>query len=147
MTLPLSRFLLLLTTIGASSACKPIHTNNEIESAMKRYDYFLQKVDADSIASLFTIDGDLGKQAHGRAAIKNFLSQYKDINVLSQKSTTLSIEIAGDAATQKGTYKQSDILPSSKDTLNVSGTFTTDWIWDQYAGWLIKSIEAKPDRQ
>ena len=138
---------LFLVTAGAFSACKPAHNNNEIESAMKRYDYFLQKVDADSIASLFTMDGDLGKQAHGRAAIKNFLSQYKDIKVLSQKSTTLSIEIAGDSATQKGTYKQSDILPSSKDTLNVSGTFTTDWIWDKQAGWLIKSIEAKPDKQ
>lgn len=143
----LSRFLFLIISTSAFSACKPAHTNNEIESAMRIYDYFLQKVDADSIASLFTMDGDLGKQAHGRAAIKNFLSQYKDIKVLSQKSTTLSIEIVGDSATQKGTYKQSDILPSGKDTLRVSGSFTTDWIWNQQTGWLIKSIEAKPDKQ
>ncbi len=138
--------LFFLAIAIALASCKQTHNKNEIETAMKRYDYFLQKVDADSIASLFTVDGDLGKQAHGRAAIKNFLSQFKDIKVLYQLSTTNSIDIVGDSATQKGAYKQMDILPSSKDTLTVTGTYETNWIWDKQQGWLIQKIEAKPSK-
>lgn len=47
-------------------SCHQQHSKSEIESAMRQYDHYIQKMDTDSIASMFTPDGDLGDVAHGR---------------------------------------------------------------------------------
>ncbi|MER3465366.1 MAG: hypothetical protein C4329_14080 [Chitinophagaceae bacterium] len=38
---------------------------------------YLQKTDADSIAYMFTPDGELGNVAKGRDSIRHFLSSFK----------------------------------------------------------------------
>jgi len=39
--------------------------------------HYLQKTDADSIAYMFTPDGELGNVAKGRDSIRHFLSSFK----------------------------------------------------------------------
>ena len=136
------RFL-FVTALFFAVSCKTAHNKSEIESAMIRYNYFIQKVDADSIASMFTPDGDLGKMAHGQESIKNFLGGFKNFQVLSQKSETESIQLKKDSATQIGHYKQVAVV--GKDTFRVKGEFTAQWLWLKQIGWRIKSMETKPN--
>jgi ketosteroid isomerase-like protein len=118
------------------------HNKAEVESAMKQYDHLIQKMDTDSIALLYTEDGDLGNIAHGRDSIRKFLSGFKNVKVLSQLSTTETIQITGDTCIQKGLYHQTDVI--GNDTLSVKGSYTTAWLWIPSNGWQIKRMDTKP---
>ncbi len=132
-------FLLLLIF----SCDSPDHSKSGVESAMNYYDHLIQKLDADSIALLYTPDGNLGDMVIGRDSIRSFLSSFKNVQVLSQKSTTQSIQIVKDTAIQKGTYVQTDVM-SGKDTVVVKGEFIAHWLWLPPNGWHIKKMETKP---
>lgn len=119
------------------------HTEATVDSAMRNYDRVLMSVNADSIAMLYTKDGELGANAKGREAIKMFLSNFKDIRIEKQISTTKSIIIAGDTAIQKGSYEQAGKLPGDKK-FNVKGEYTAKWAWDSEKGWLLKHMETNP---
>ena len=118
------------------------HTKDEIESAMQQYDRLIQKMDTDSIALLYTEDGDMGAMAHGRDSIRKFLATFKNFKVLSQSSTSQSVNISGDSSLQKGTYQQIVITPA-KDTLTVKGEYKTTWLWMHDNSWHIKRMETK----
>ena len=111
--------------------------------AMKQYDHLILKLDADSIALLYTPDGDLGAIAHGRDSIRKFLLTFKNIKVLSQASTTDTIKIYGDTSLQKGMYYQSALV-NNKDTVAVKGEYTATWLWMHKGGWHIRRMEVKP---
>ena len=135
-------FILLVFTYLFLISCNTSrHTKSSVELAMKYYDHLIQNLDADSIALLYTRDGNLGDLALGRDSIRKFLSSFKNIRVLSQVSTTKSIAITHDTALQKGFYTQSDIL-SQKDTINVKGEYTARWEWIA-KGWHIKKMTTK----
>ena len=121
------------------------HNKNKagVESAMKKYDNLIFKLDTDSISLLFTPNGNLGNIAIGRDSIKRFLSSFKNIRVLSQSSTTSSVIISGDSAIQKGSYIQTDLI-AEKDTIKVKGDYETVWQWLRQKGWLIKKITTNP---
>jgi hypothetical protein len=119
------------------------HSNAGVESAMKYYDHLILKSDADSIALLYTPDGNLGSIATGRDSIRKFLSSFKNVRVLSQASTTTSIKIIRDTAIQNGSYTQSDIV-SGHDTINIKGTYMARWQWIKKEGWHIKQMTTKP---
>jgi hypothetical protein len=121
----------------------PPHKNQEIESAMNQYNRYILSMNTDSIASIFTPDGDLGDVAHGRDSIKRFLYRFKEFKVLSQTSATNMIAVSGDSATQQGMYWQTTIVPPN-DTVHVKGNFTTQWIWLAGSGWKIKRIDTRP---
>ena len=130
--------------IGMVSACNYInHSKRGVELAMKEYDHLIKEMNADSIALLYTTDGDMGNMAHGRDSIRNFLATFKNFYVLSQESTSSSIEICGDSSVQKGTYKQVVIVPP-KDTVTVNGEYTANWVWVAGEGWHIKHMATKP---
>jgi|SRR5450432_1999519 len=121
------------------------HGQQEIESAMNQYNHYIISMNTDSIASIFSPDGELGDIAHGRDSIKRFLYRFKDFKVLSQTSSTNTISILGDSAIQYGTYWQTTIVPP-KDTVHVKGSFTAKWIWDAVSGWKIKRMDTQPQR-
>ena len=110
---------------------------------MQRYDRFIKAVNADSIALLYTPDGDLGNVAHGQDSIRRFLATFKNVTVLSMASTTDSIAIQGDSSIQTGTYRQVAVL-SEKDTVHVKGTYRANWQWTPEHGWRIKRMITKP---
>ena len=136
-------FLLFITFILLLSCKDSRKSKSDVESAMKRYDNFILKLDADSIAFSFTPDGNLGNIAIGRDSIKKFLSSFKNVRVLSQKSITSNIDLAGDSAFQKGIYYQTDLI-SEKDTIRVKGEYTANWEWIADKGWFIKRMITKP---
>ena len=132
---------ILLTVLFS---CRNHYKNEEsVEKAMKKYDSLIVKMNADSIAMLYTPDGDLGKMAHGRDSIRKFLTQFKYYKVLSQSSTTDLISIEHDTALQTGTYQQ-QVVVFGKDTVTVKGVFNTIWIWLEGSGWHIRRMETQP---
>ncbi|MEI9921144.1 MAG: nuclear transport factor 2 family protein [Bacteroidota bacterium] len=134
--------VLIAATLLQSCESKPkVHEKKDIDAAMREYDRVLQTLDADAIAALYDEEGDLGEQAHGREAIRKFLSGFKDIEVLSQLSSTNNIEMLGDSAVQTGSYVQIDVV-GKKDTITVRGTYTALWRWDGDA-WKIKRMETQ----
>jgi hypothetical protein len=138
----LSGLLFTIAGIGTFS-CNNVHTKEEVETAMKQYDHLILKLDADSIALLYTPDGDLGTMAHGRDSIRKFLSSFKNIRVLSQASITTLITMTGDSAIQKGTYRQTALI-AEKDTIKVKGEYIANWLWIPSEGWHIKRMITKP---
>ena len=134
-------FTLIITLLGSCYIDK--HCKKGVELAMKQYDHLILKLDTDSIALLYTPDGDLGNIAHGRDSIRNFLSTFKNLKVLSQTSTTEFLKVNGDTSLQKGTYHQT-VVVGAKDTVNVKGEYTATWVWISKSGWHIKHMETKP---
>ena len=118
------------------------HNRTDIESAMQHYDAMILNLDADSIAIVYTKDGNLGDIAVGRDSIKRFLSSFKNIRVLSQNSQTKTIDIIHDTAIQEGTYSQSDLI-AGKDTIRVKGTYKAKWQWNMGEGWKLKYMTTK----
>lgn len=121
------------------------HSRSEIESALKTYDRLIKNMDADSIALLYTTDGDLGTVAHGRDSIRKFLSSFKNVRVLSVASTSNTIEINRDTALQAGRYRQVALI-NNRDTAKLKGGFNARWIWIRGEGWRIKRMETQPDK-
>jgi len=121
--------------------CSGEQSEKGVELAMQRYDRLIQKMDADSIALLYTPDGDLGNMAHGRDSIRSFLSRFKDVEVLYQHSITTYLKVSGDSAVQRGIYHQEDRV-GGRDTSEVEGEFSIVWKWEG-GRWLIKNMSTK----
>ena len=137
----------LLSFIFAATllSCARKHNRDTVVQAMQQYDRLIMKLDADSISLLYTPDGRLGEIAQGRDSIKKFLSSFKNVQVLSQSSSTSSIIITGDTAIQKGDYTQTDVI-AEKDTVKVKGTYTATWLWLPENGWHIKQMTTSPSK-
>lgn len=118
------------------------HNRQEVEAAMQHYDRLIQKMDGDSIALLFTSDGDLGDLAHGRDSIRRFLAGFKNVKVLEISSTSDSIILNKDTAFQGGHYHQHGVM-NGKDTFNVKGSYLAQWIWVDGQGWRIKKMRTR----
>ncbi len=133
-------------TITLFSACRSKEHNAEsVEQAMQKYNRYILKMDVDSIAFLYTPDGELGKMAVGRDSIRRFLENFKKYKVLSQVSKTNLINIHRDTALQSGLYTQKVIVPVN-DTVTVKGLFSTKWIWMDSTGWHIQRMETTPSK-
>lgn len=136
-------YALLAAGLTAAACNNPGHNKAGVASAMKQYDHFILKMDTDSIALLYAPDGDLGKMAHGRDSIRRFLAGFKNMQVLSQASTSDTVLLKGDTALQTGTYHQT-VIVSAKDTVKVKGAYKATWRWTDKEGWLIQQMETSP---
>ena len=141
----MKKILILLLALGLLQSCgkkeQKIHEKKEIDAAMREYDRVLQTMDVDAIALVYDEAGELGDQARGREEIRKFLSQFKDIDVLEQHSTTDNIEMLGDSAMQSGAYVQIDVI-EKRDTVTVRGTYKALWKWDGEE-WKLKRMETE----
>ena len=139
-----SKNCFILVIITLFFACNTNrHNNKGVQSAMILYDHYIQTMDVDSIALLYTPEGDLGQMAHGRDSIRKFLNKFNNFKVLSQTSTTTSIANMQDSALQKGFYYQTVVIPVN-DTVTVKGEYTATWVWLSKSGWHLKRMETKP---
>ncbi|HVZ26343.1 MAG TPA: nuclear transport factor 2 family protein [Sediminibacterium sp.] len=123
--------------------CRNTHQEAEISDAMHRYDQLIEKMDADSIALLYTKDGEMGAVAKGRVAIRKFLQGFKNVHVLHNISIPDTTRLTGDTAIQEGTYRQDVVLPN-KDTAHLQGRFLANWRWIPREGWRIQKIQTTP---
>ncbi len=129
--------------IGSCISRDTYRSRETVESEMKYYDHLILTTDADSIALIYTEDGELGNMATGRDSIRNFLYKFKNFKVLYQSSSADSIVIKDDTAIIKGTYHQKTIVPVN-DTVSVKGIFMEKWIWLKDGGWHIRKMETYP---
>lgn len=134
-------FLFTIVILFSCNASR--HNKAGVQSAMTQYDHYIQRMDVDSISMLFTPDGNLGNIAHGQDSIRKFLLRFKNFKVLSQSSTTESINQAHDSTVQKGLYHQIVIVPPN-DTVIVKGEYTATWVWIPRNGWHLKRMVTKP---
>jgi len=121
-------------------SCNPDRTI-EIEKAMKTYDNLILRMDADSIAETYTVDGKLDNII-GRDSIRRFLKTFVDVKVLDYQSWTKSIIFVGDTAKQEGDYQQKVVV--NHDTLNLKGQYWTTWIRDKRK-WYIQKMTTSPE--
>jgi hypothetical protein len=141
--------LLLFFAFIIMLSCHGISPTPDLTSALATYDRLILKTDADSIALLYTVDGDLGTKAHGRDSIRTFLLQFKDFKVLEQQSTIDSISAGQDTGFIAGHYHQKVIIPvkdslnpsHSHDTVSLKGSFRSTWIQVPEYGWQIRKME------
>ena len=138
----ISLFAALLISSLLLSCRSSEHSKSGVEKALQHYDQLILKLDADSIAWLYTPDGRMGEMAKGRDSIKVFLSSFQNIKVLSQHSTSDTVNITADTAIQQGIYLQSDVI-SGRDTVRVKGAYSAVWQWMD-DGWHIRQMETKP---
>ena len=127
------------------TGCGTSHKESEVEAAMKRYDDLIVRMDADSLALLFEPDGELGEMAKGRDSIRRFLQSFTNVKVLSNLSTSESVELNADSAVQKGHYSQIAVI-NNRDTLKPTGAYTGHWHWSPDQGWLIRKMETNPGK-
>lgn len=110
----------------AATSYAQVVTKKGVEDAMKKYNHFLETMQVDSIAGLFTENGDLGNMARGRDSIARFLAKFSSYKVLYQRTTTDSIKLGEREANQFGKYNQRTIIPPA-DTVTVSGFYVASW--------------------
>jgi hypothetical protein len=132
-------FICINILLTISIGCNNPHKETEIMESMKTYDRLIMKTDADSIAELYTENGELGNAATGRDSIRRLLKSLKDIRVINQVSTTSSVLLMCDTAIQEGNYIQCAII-SGEDTVTVKGTFKARWEWNNHKGWRIRKM-------
>ena len=142
-TLRQCQISLLLVFLGLACATHAPHQQREVEAAMQQYDRYILSVDVDSMALLFTKDGNLGNIARGQDSIRRFLAKFKSVRVLSMASTTDAIVLTGDSSTQRGSYRQTAVL-SARDTVRVNGDYVARWQWFPKQGWRLKSMQTTP---
>ena len=111
---------------------------------MKLYDRLIMKLDADSIALLYTPGGKMGTVAVGRDSIRNFLRALKIAKILSQNTVSESIQIINDTAFQKGTYTQEYLMPKGSP-IKGKGDIWITWLWTKNEGWRISKMITKPN--
>jgi len=100
---------------------------------------------ADSIAQLFTENAEIGhenqKTIRGRDSIFNFLSSFKNVKMISNHDSVVSVFTKKDSATIEGIYNQS-VLISGKDSMHVSGKFTANLVRNKRE-WLIWKMKTR----
>lgn len=126
-----------------SCSVSPGHSEKEVVAAMHRYDQLILKKDADSIALLYSPEGELVDAAKGRDAIRNFLKSFGDVRVLSNRSTTDTVTVTGDTARLTGMYSQVVVL-NDGDTLHLLGSYQARWVYLPKEGWRIDRMETTP---
>lgn len=135
------KYLLLSCMLLLVLACES-QRELAIRSLMQRYDQLILKMDAAAIADLYLPDGQmLGEnnfQIRGAQGIQEFLSSFKNVQVLSNTSTTESIVFKKDTAIQCGFYRQIAFI-NGKDTVYPQGNFVVKWVKKPGLGWRIAS--------
>lgn len=140
----MKKIVIAFITVCVHACSQQTHDRTEIETAIKNYDRLLLTMNADSIAAVYDIHGELGNIAQGRDSIRKFLETFKNIRMLSQASTSDFVEIMGDSAQQRGSYSQVDVV-DDRDTISVRGTYIALWKWNDREGWRIKRMETTPE--
>ena len=136
-------FLLSAALLLPEIACRPT-PRARLDAALAHYAALSAAMAHDSVAALFTDDGELagGGPAPlvGPAAIAAFLHTFSGYHVLHDELVADSSRIASDTAWQEGTYRQRVVVPAG-DTVEVSGRFRITWRDLPKGGWKIRRME------
>lgn len=138
--------LALLAGCAPARSTPAIDAVTAIEATYQRYDEFIRRVSADSIASLYTEDGEMiGTGARGPAAIAAFLHQFDRFKVVTQHHTTDAITVGDSLAVHWGRYRQ-QASAGTGDPVTVTGRFVVEWRLTPGGRWLVRRLMTVPDR-
>jgi len=129
-------------TIYACSSSSPDATA-VLDGMLHRYADFVLHMESDSIAALFTENGEVVNPHQptvaGRDTILKYLNSFGDFKVLEEKMDADSTKVSGRTAVQTGHYFQRVTVPGGH-TVEVSGRFRIYWIMEK-GKWLIRREE------
>ncbi len=138
--------MLALVACTGPQPAPAIDAETAIEATYQRYDEFIRHVNADSIASLYTPDGEMiGTGAQGPAAIAAFLRGFANIKVEAQSHTTDAITVADSLAVHWGRYRQRAVI-GTQPPISVSGRFVIEWHLAPDGRWLVRRLMTVPDQ-
>jgi ketosteroid isomerase-like protein len=120
-----------------------------VDSALAHYTRLVARMAHDSIAALYTADGELAAPGRppivGPVAIGDFLGSFSEYHVLAYRTTSDSVLIRGDTAYQTGQWWQEVQVPAG-DTVNVKGDLSVIWLRDSTGAWRARRMSATPRR-
>src|SRR5258706_14704821 len=121
---------------------------SEIEKAMRQYDKLAFRMNADSLAESYLMNGLLSGKGMGkfvgRNSIRAFLKSFNssEFHLISNSSKVQSITFSGDTAIMNGSYEQKAKLAQG-DTGVYTGTFTAKWFKENNR-WLLANMYTVP---
>jgi ketosteroid isomerase-like protein len=139
--------LLLVPACRPNSPRSQAERGRDLDAALNHYGRLVQAMESDSIAALYTPDGQLGgvglATVTGPDSIRAFLHQFDRYHVLRATMMLDSSRMAGDTGIQHGRYAQRVQLPAG-DTVEVSGKFTAEWLRGASGEWRIHRMATAP---
>ena len=121
----------------------------QVERALSVYNARVLAMAHDSIAALYTVDGEMGgagqPPTRGREAIRSRLASFSGYHVLGNRMVADSTRVTADTARQWGSYWQRVRVPAG-DTVEVSGTFAATWQRTGKGAWQLRRMIATPRR-
>jgi ketosteroid isomerase-like protein len=138
--------------LAALSACRSSASEDEaariaVETTFRRYVDFVGRMASDSIAALYTRDGELlganMRTIRGPDSIRTFLSSFSNVHVDTARMQTDHISIAGDEAVQWGTYSQAATI-AGQGMVHVEGRFVAHWLRQPDRSWRLRRMLAQP---
>ena len=137
--------------LHAQSACRravPDSTaRRELDAALVRYDSLIRRTAGDSIAAMYTPDGEmLGTNmatVKGSDTIARFLAQFVGVRVDTQQMHAEALTIADTEATQWGTWRQA-ATPPGQAMVHVQGRFVAQWIRGCDGNWRLRRLLTQP---
>ena len=115
---------------------------------MDHYTTMLKHVASDSVAAMFTVDGEMLQAnmapIHGRAAIRAFLAPFDGHATVDSVSTsTTSLAVYGSAAYQWGTFHQVARMDGgAPGTFN--GRYAAQWAKELDGQWRVVRLLMQP---
>ena len=126
-----------------SAAVRPV-----IEAAMQRFNHFMRAGPADSVAAMFTQDGELYEPREavhkGRTSIRSFFAPLTvDVRIESATTTTQALEVRAGSVMQWGEYVENG-GPVSQATRAYRGRFVAEWVRQSNGRWLLHRLMLQP---
>ena len=140
------------TGLVCLAACAPpddqAASRRQVEAALVHYNSLTRQMLGDSIAALYTPDGELlGTNAptvRGPDSIRAFLARFAGkVTVDSARMWSDAITVAGSEAVQWGRYEQF-ATPVNQPQVHVQGRFVADWVRDSTGAWRLRRMLAQP---
>jgi uncharacterized protein (TIGR02246 family) len=149
--LGLAIFAGLLAAVPLRAAEPPTDdatARREVEAAMQQYTKLLRTGPPETLAALFTADGELlepGMSAlKGPEAIRAFLAPvFTAYEVQAASTESEAVEVFGPAAYQWGTYSQR-VAEKGKPAADYRGRFVASWRRDAEGHWRIARMLVQP---
>ncbi len=139
--------LLGLAACGLSTPRSAAEQARALDAALNHYGRLVRTMASDSIAALFTADGELAGEAQptvtGPDSIRAFLHTFDQYRVLAATMVVDSSRVTGDTGIQHGRYAQRVRLPDG-DTVEVGGRFTAEWVAGPAGAWRIRRMGTAP---
>jgi ketosteroid isomerase-like protein len=131
----------------ACAAPSMAQARRELDSALVHYDSLIRWTQGDSIAAMYTPDGQmLGTNVatvQGPDSIAHLLARYAAFHVDSEDMRPEATTIADTEAIQWGTWRQA-VTPPGRDMVHVQGRFVAHWIRGCDGRWRLRRLLTQP---